>query len=96
MKSIETLEKCIASIYGEKKSPEDIEALAKIQEHIKALKEESAKEEKATIELAEKYRDSLLKGGSFPPTEGQKRNEDDSDPVSFEDVLADFLKKGQN
>ena len=95
MKSIESLEKCIASIYGEKKSPEDIEALAKIQEHITALKEESAKEEKATIELAEKYRDSILKGASFAKTDEQNEREEDSGPVSFDQVLSDFMKKGK-
>ena len=48
-------------------------------------------------EIAKKYRDSLIQGGSFNATDQDKKadQEEDDAPVSFEKVLKDFLKKGK-
>lgn len=92
MKSLQTLEERINEIYKEKKTPKEIEELALLKNDLQALKEEHSEEEKATIELAEKYRDSLLKAGSFSPNghEDDKGGQDTS--LTFEECLEKVLK----
>lgn len=92
MKSLKTLEERIDEIYKEKKTPKEIEELALLKNDLQALKQEHSEEEKATIELAEKYRDSLLKGGSFAPNGHEDDTGDQDTPKSFEECLEQVLK----
>lgn len=97
MESLKNIERRIDEIYKGKTSPDDIKDLALLKEDIKKAKEEDEKRDKSMTEIAEKYRDSLIQGGSFPATEKDKKTGEDEDkPVSFEDVLKDFMKKGKN
>lgn len=96
MESLKNLEKRIDEIYKEKTSPEDIKDLALLKDDIKKAKEEDEKRDKSMTEMTEKYRDSLIQGGSFTATEKDKKGQEEDDkPVSFEEVLEDFMKKGK-
>lgn len=96
MKTLQTLEERLAELYKDKKSPEDIEALALLKNDIQAVKDEAKKTEDSLTEICEKYRDSILKAGSFPPTGKEGKEGEEDTPPTFENVLADFLKKGKN
>lgn len=97
MESLENIERRIDEIYKGKNSPEDIKDLALLKEDIRKAKEEDEKRDKSMTEIAEKYRDSLIQGGSFNATDKDKKAdlEEDDGPVSFEKVLEDFMKKGK-
>ena len=97
MESLKNIERRIDEIYKGKTSPEDIKDFALLKEDIKKAKEEDEKRDKSMTEIAEKYRDSLIQGGSFAATDNDKKAglDEDDRPVSFEDVLKDFLKKGK-
>lgn len=97
MESLKNIEKRIDEIYKGKTSPEDIKDLALLKEDIKKAKKEDEKRDESMTELAEKYRDSLVQGGSFTATDKDKNagQDEDDKPVSFDDVLKDFLKKGK-
>lgn len=97
MESLKNIEKRIDEIYKGKTSPEDIKDLALLKEDIRKAKEEDEKRDASMTEIAEKYRDSLIQGGSFTATDKDKNagQEEDDKPVSFESVLKDFLKKGK-
>ena len=97
MESLKNIERRIDEIYKGKTSPEDIKDLALLKEDIKKAKEEDEKRDKSMTEIAEKYRDSLIQGGSFAPTDKDRKadQEEDDGSVSFEKVLEDFMKKGK-
>lgn len=96
MESLKNIEKRIDEIYKGKTSPEDIKDLALLKEDIRRAKEEDEKRDKSMTEIAEKYRDSLIQGGSFIATDKDKEaGQEEDGPVSFEDVLKHFLKKGK-
>ena len=97
MESLENIERRIDEIYKGKTSPEDIKDLALLKEDIKKAKEEDERRDQSMTEIAEKYRDSLIQGGSFNATDKDRKagQEEDDAPVSFEEVLKDFLKKGK-
>jgi len=96
MKTLETLEKRLEEIYKDKVDPKEIESLALLKNDIQAVKDEAKKTEDSLTEICEKYRDSILKAGSFPPTGKEGKEEEEDTPPTFEKVLADFLKKGKN
>ena len=97
MESLKNIERRIDEIYKGKTSPEDIKDLALLKEDIRKAKEEDEKRDESMTEIAEKYRDSLIQGGSFKATDKDKKAGEDEDdkPVSFEEVLNNFLKKGK-
>lgn len=97
MESLKNIERRIDEIYKGKTSPEDIKDLALLKEDIKKAKEEDEKRDKSMTELAEKYRDTLIQGGSFQANDKDKNTgqEEDDKPVTFESVLEDFMKKGK-
>ena len=97
MESLKNIEKRIDEIYKGKTSPEDIKDLALLKEDIRRAKEEDEKRDESMAEIAEKYRDSLIQGGSFTATDKDRKAGQDEDdaPVSFEEVLKNFMKKGK-
>ena len=97
MESLKNIEKRNDEIYKGKTSPEDIKDLALLKEDIRKAKEEDERRDQSMTEIAEKYRDSLIQGGSFSATAKDRKagQEEDDGPVSFEKVLNDFLKKGK-
>ena len=96
MESLKNIEATIDDYFKDKTSPEEIQKYAVIKEKLKEAKEEDEKRDKSMTDLAEKYRDSLIQGGSFKATDKDKNaGQDEDKPVSFEDVLKDFLKKGK-
>lgn len=96
MKTLETLEKRLEEIYKDKVEPKEIESLALLKNDIQAVKDEAKKTEDSLTEICEKYRDSILKAGSFPPTGKEGKEGEEDTPPTFENVLSDFLKKGKN
>lgn len=93
MKSMEMLEKAINDAFKDETDAKRIESLGAIKTALSTLKEEDKKRDDSMTEIAEKYRDALLQGGSFKPTGDEHETSDDDKRVSFEDCVSKYLSE---
>lgn len=93
MKSVEALEKAINEAFKDETDTTRIESLGAIKTALNSLKDEDKKRDESMTEIAEKYRDALLQGGSFKETGNEHEEADEEKHVSFEECVSDYLSK---